>query len=272
MVDNGTTSGSETADEPGTETASAATQDMRPYEQHGFEVRFGWGPNGLRRLAPHVDAVVIIDVMSFSTSVDIAVSRGVTVFPYRWHNGTEFEFAKEVDAVVATKGGESGWSLRPSSLIEAPAGLRLVLPSPNGSALTHGAKAAGASQVIVGCLRNAPAVARALDSASSVAVIAGGERWRGTTGPLRPAIEDHLGAGAIVSALGRRSVSPEAMIAAAAFEAVQDNLTYVLRESASGREFRARGRDADFPLVAAYDVSETVPILDGKQLVPLISV
>lgn len=248
------------------------TRDMRPYEQHGFEVRFGWGPNGLRRLAPHVEAVVIIDVMSFSTSVDIAVSRGVIVFPYRWHNGTEVDFAEQVDAVVAVRGTETGWGLKPSSLVDAPAGLRLVLPSPNGSALTYGAREAGASQVIVGCLRNATAVARALDGARSVAVIAGGERWRGATGPLRPAIEDQLGAGAIISALGRRSVSPEAMLAAASFEAVQDNLSYVLRECASGREFRARGRDADFPLVAAHDVSTTVPILDGDQLVPLITI
>ena len=98
------------------------------FEQQGFEVRFGWGPNGLRTLAPLVEAVVIVDVLSFSTAVDIALGRGVVVFPYRWHNGTEFEFAASVGAEVAAKEPGDGWSLRPSSLIEAPADLRLVLP------------------------------------------------------------------------------------------------------------------------------------------------
>ena len=161
-------------------------------------------------------------MLSFSTSVDIALGRGVVVFPYRWHNGTEFEFAESVDAEVADRTGE-GFSLRPSSLEQAPAGLRLVLPSPNGSALTFGASEAGASRTMVGCLRDARAVAAALDDAGSVTVIAAGERWNGTTGPLRPAIEDLLGAGAIIEALGRRSVSPEARIAAAAVGDLEPN-------------------------------------------------
>ena len=63
--------------------------DLSVFEQRGFEVRFGWGPNGLRRLAPHVEAIVIIDVLSFSTSVDLILGRGGIVLPYEWHNGTD---------------------------------------------------------------------------------------------------------------------------------------------------------------------------------------
>ena len=240
---------------------------MKVFEQHGFEVRFGWGPNGLRTLAPLVEAVVIVDVLSFSTAVDVALDRGVVVFPYRWHNGTEFAFAASVGAEVAAKEPGDGWSLRPSSLVEAPAGLRLLLPSPNGSALAFGASDAGASTTIVGCVRNAEAVARSLDDAESVAVIAAGERWRGTVGPLRPAIEDQLGAGRIVRALGRSSVSPEARTAVQTADVADDELAWLISESASGRELRSRGFAGDVRLAVDADCSAVVPKLDGQQLI-----
>lgn len=60
-----------------------------PYSQHGFDARLEWGPNGLRRLAPVCDVIVIVDVLSFTTAVDIALGRGAEVFPYRWQDGKE---------------------------------------------------------------------------------------------------------------------------------------------------------------------------------------
>jgi 2-phosphosulfolactate phosphatase len=48
-----------------------------------FRVRFDWGPMGLRSIAPEVDVVVIVDVLSFTTCVDIALGRGAEVFPYK---------------------------------------------------------------------------------------------------------------------------------------------------------------------------------------------
>lgn len=246
--------------------SSLVMQNLEAFEQHGFEVRFGWGPNGLRRLAPHADAVVVVDVLSFSTAVDVAVGRGATVFPYKWHNGTEHDFAEQVDAEVAVSRGQPGWSLAPASLVDAPPSLRLVLPSPNGSALTFGARDFGAQRVMVGCLRNAGAVAAALAAADTVAVIAAGERWRGTTGPLRPAIEDLLGAGAILEALGRSSVSPESALAIGAWESGSERVGWMLRECGSGRELRAAGDAESIALAAAVDVSGCVPELIGHEL------
>ena len=250
--------------------------DVDWFDQDGFTLRCGWGPNGLRRLAPVSDVVVIIDVLSFSTSVDVALGRGAVVLPYKWHDGSEDEYAAANDAVVAVKAAEPNrLSLRPSSLIEIAAGTRLVLPSPNGSALAFAALEAGAAQVVVGSLRNASAVGAWLTSVAAtgvtpqvVSVIAAGERWRGTTGPLRPAIEDLLGAGAILTAVGRNDgASPEARVAMAAFADARPELVERLRECGSGRELIDKGFPFDVDLAADLDASQVVPVLDGAELV-----
>ena len=122
--------------------------DPELYGQTGFEVRFAWGPNGLRALVPGVDAVVVVDVLSFTTAVDVAVERGAVVLPYKWRDGGEAAFAEERGAVLAVAREDATparpWTLAPSTLLDLPAGTRLVLPSPNGSALSFAAVEAGA--------------------------------------------------------------------------------------------------------------------------------
>lgn len=232
-----------------------------------FRVRFDWGPMGLRTLAPEVDVVVIVDVLSFTTCVDVALGRGADVLPYKWHDGTEADFAAEHDAEVATKRGEGdGFSLSPTSLAEVPSGTRLVLPSPNGSALAFGAVEAGASEVVAACVRNGAAVGSAFaDTELTVGVIAAGERWRGATGPMRVAVEDLLGAGAVLSMFDRLDLSPEARAAAAAWHDAEPEIVGRLRASASGRELIERGWPGDVDLAAQAHVSDLVPVLvDGR--------
>ena len=84
-----------------------------------------------------------------------------------------------------------------------------------------------------------------------------GERWPDDT--LRVAAEDALGAGAIVAALGGRSLSPEAELVAAQFAAAAARLPEVLAGLASGRELIADGYGADVDLAAAHDVSPAAP-------------
>jgi len=240
------------------------------FEQSDFSVRFGWGPNGLRRLAPASDVVIIVDVLSFSTSVDVAIGRGAVFLPYKWHDGSEHDYAATHDAIVAEKGR---WehvpgriTLSPESLTRVEPGTRLVLPSANGSAQTFAAKEAGATTVRVACLRNASAVAEASRS-GVVSVIAAGERWRGSTGPLRPAYEDMLGAGAVISALGTFGASPEARAAAAVFDDARPDLRELVMACGSGRELIDRGAAGDVELAGALDESDVVPTLDGVTLI-----
>jgi 2-phosphosulfolactate phosphatase len=170
------------------------------FSQASHGVRFDWGPAGAAKIASAESCLVIVDVLSFTTSVTVAVETGTRVFPYPWGDETAGAFAAGKQAVVAV--GRSSvtattpWSLSPAALRRAPFTPRLVLPSPNGSAI---AAAARAQTVVAGCLRNASAVGRWLAQHGfgtlerPLAVIAAGERWPDDS--LRPALEDLLGAG-----------------------------------------------------------------------------
>ena len=234
----------------------------------------GWGPSGLRDLSPRCDVIVIVDVLRFTTAVDVAVSRNAEVYPYKWHDGTEAEHAAGLGAELAVSGAdvdeEHPWSLSPVGLARIPPGTRLVLPSPNGAALAFGAREAGAREVIAGCLRNAPAVGGWLTRhGGRVGILAAGERWNGATGPLRPAVEDWLGAGAIVAEAdpaGEWS-TPDAIAAAGSFHVVRDRLAWMLAESASGRELAGKGWSEDVAAAGEHDVSRCVPALANDRFV-----
>lgn len=144
------------------------------------------------------------------------------------------------------------------SLAGAEAGTKLVLPSPNGSAISaieHDA------HVLAGCLRNAAAVARAameLAEGQPIAVIPAGERW--PDGSMRPAIEDLFGAGAIIAELeGNRSA--EAEVAYRAFRGAADDLSDLIHHSVSGQELIGRGYAGDVAIATGLNESSTVPRL-----------
>ena len=130
------------------------------FDQAQFDVRCEWGLPGIEQIAKS-DVIIVVDVLSFTTSVDIAVCRGAIIYPYRWKDETATTYARDRGAEVASSRSrfEGRFSLAPSSLVAVPSGLRLVLPSPNGSSLAFRAISTGAV-VVAGCLRNASAVAR----------------------------------------------------------------------------------------------------------------
>ncbi len=224
--------------------------------QERWDIRCEWGAPALDALAPVSDAVVIVDVLSFSTCVDIAVARHAEVFPYRWEDERAAGFAEEIGAALAVPRGGPGLSLSPSSFVGVASGTRVVLPSPNGATLSQ---RAGNGLVLTACLRNATAVARAAATAGRrILVVPAGERW--PDGSLRPSIEDWIGAGAVIEALpGTRS--PEAEAALASFRACAVDLPRVLRDSVSGQELSGRGYATDVTLAGELNVSDAVPVL-----------
>ena len=229
------------------------------------DVRVEWGADGLAAWLALSDVVVIVDVLSFATCVDVAVGHGAVIVPFDQGGDAAEAVAARLGATCAGPRGRGGFSLSPASLASVPPGARIVLPAPNGGALSL---QTGTVPTFTACLRNATAVARAAARIGGrITVIAAGERW--PSGRLRPALEDWLGAGAVVEALaGRRS--PEAEAARLAFAATAGHLAEVVRECASGQWLVERGYEEDVVLAAPHDVSRCAPRLgeDGYRDAP----
>ncbi|MFI6938983.1 2-phosphosulfolactate phosphatase [Streptomyces sp. NPDC050418] len=243
------------------------------FGQTGHGVRFEWGPEGARELAGRAACLVVVDVLSFTTSVTVAADAGTRVIPYRWRDDSAVGFAERAGAALAVGrravSASTPWTLSPAALRRAPFTPRLVLPSPNGSAIAAACAEAGHAEtaVVAASLRNAGAVGRWLGRqgygsvARPVAVIAAGERR--ADGSLRPALEDLLGAGAVIGALasyGGVAPSPEAAATAAAFAGTSD-VAAAVQDSASGRELTSGGFAEDVAIAVEREASRVVPVL-----------
>ncbi|GLW91753.1 2-phosphosulfolactate phosphatase [Actinokineospora globicatena] len=240
-----------------------------PYAQDGYRFRFDWGLSGAQEIAEPSWIVAVVDVLSFTTTLTVAVDAGIEVFPYRWRDESAAEFAKEQDAVLAVRRSEPGAvSLSPGTVRNAPDLRRLVLPSPNGSTIAQAMSSKG-HDVIGVSLRNTTAAAAwtaerlRTGAAAGVAVVAAGEVWR-STGALRPGAEDLWGAGAFLAALSEHGTfSPEARLAASAFRDVSGDIAAQLHDCASGRELIEMGHRQDVEIAAEIDSSTSVPVLVG---------
>ena len=55
---------------------------MGYFSQHQSAVRLEWGLSAIDNLGRDVACIVIVDVLSFSTCVNVAVERGALIYPY----------------------------------------------------------------------------------------------------------------------------------------------------------------------------------------------
>jgi 2-phosphosulfolactate phosphatase len=218
-----------------------------------------WGRQGLAAHSAEFDVVIIVDVLSFSTCVNVAASRGATIYPVEESASRSEEVAKHVRAELAGRRGTARFSLSPASFLEVASGERIVLASPNGARLSP---AANSSSVMTGCLRNARAVAvAALALGNKILVVPAGERW--PDGSLRPCLEDWLGAGAIIEVFAG-DLSPEAEAARQSFRAACTELQAMLEGCTSGKELIDLGYAQDVELASQLNWSTAVPILSEK--------
>ena len=81
---------------------------MQPWHsQDRHVVRLDWGPTGAESLTAYAAAAgspvcaVVVDVLSFTTCVSVAVDAGTTVHPYRWKDDSARAFADERGATLA---------------------------------------------------------------------------------------------------------------------------------------------------------------------------
>jgi 2-phosphosulfolactate phosphatase len=226
-------------------------------------VALEWGHGGANALGETCDVLVVVDVLSFSTSLTVAVERGAEVWPHPGGEGSG-QLARKLGAVLAgSRSSAHGISLSPASLCRLEPGDRIVLPSPNGSSIATAA-ANGTRPVVAGCLRNAAAVARQLRDSDRIGLVPAGERW--SDGSLRPAYEDLVGAGAIIDRLLKLDptlvLSSDAEVAVLAFRSLRP-----LEACPSGVELVERGFADDVRIAGQLDESRAVPVLKEGRFV-----
>jgi 2-phosphosulfolactate phosphatase len=224
-------------------------------------VHLEWGTAGLREGGRLADVIVVVDVLSFSTAVVAAVDAGVSVYPLREADEYAARIADKLGAHLAGRRG-GALSQSPASLAGLPRGDKVVLPSPSGGSLALDAAATGAT-VVAGSLRNASAVGAWLAGRPRrIVVVAAGEQWR--DGSPRFAVEDLLGAGAVLAGLPDVALSAEAHVAVETYRASRADIATILHSSTSGRELAGRGYAGDIAWAADIDASSVVPVLtDG---------
>lgn len=237
-----------------------------------YRCTLAWGRRGLTEAASHGDIVVVVDVLSFSTAVVAAVERGATIVPCDTGDDAP-AIASRHDATIAVGRREAlmpgRFSLSPLSFGSIEPGAVVVLPSPNGGACS--ALGSGASFLFAGAIVNATAVGHLVTTLvettdHTVTVVAAGERYETPSedGMIRFAVEDYLGAGAILAAIDGDK-SPEAAVCESAFAQVRHRIGEVLWGCESGLELRDRGFKDDVHHSGQLDRYSAVPVLvDGR--------
>lgn len=242
------------------------------FDQSPYECRIEWGKRGAREAAERGDITIIVDVLSFSSTVVSAVNKGAIIYPYPPNLDGKL-YAKKLGANYILGRKEAAIigrpTLSPVSFTEQHANQKYVLSSLNGAFCSWIATKVPA--LLIGSLLNFSAVANVAyklreRTNANITVIPCGELWnemRENEDGLRPSIEDYLGAGAILSELSGTK-SPEADVCIGAFFYSKDRISELLWECGSGRELRQKGFDADVIHCSQMNNYQTVPILqDG---------
>lgn len=223
---------------------------------------------------------VVVDVLRASSTVTVALGRGARhVLPVAsLGEARRLKRLLPDHLLCGERGGlpPRGFDLGNSPrefLATSLEGRGLVLTTSNGTRLLR--RLEGAAAVFVGCLLNRRAVARAaLTEAAArgtgLLVVCAGEG-----GGRRLALEDVLGAGAIVDAalawIPAPALGEGARLARLAFLAAAGGLTEALRSAAHGRYLVSLGLGEDVDYCARLDAWTVVPRLergeDGPRLV-----
>ncbi len=200
--------------------------------------------------------------------IDPALSQSDYQVRLEWGAGGLRRLAPAHVVVIVQTLGLTAHAL---SAVENAAGLDLAADDDAAAALARAAAETGA-HVVAGGLRNAAAVAahvlevqRSRAERTSISVLAAGEI--DDVGTPRFAVEDLLGAGAVVAALGDLGIdhaSPDAAVAGEGFRALGGAVRHLLTASGGGRALAADGGREAVLAAAARDAASVVPVLrDG---------
>jgi len=212
---------------------------------------------------------VVVDVFLATTTLLTIFENGAgRVFPVVSVERAE-KVRKELGASNVLRGGEQdakrieGYDHGPfpgEYPPEVVAGKDVIFVTTNGTRAIG--DAAPAERVILGCLRNAPAVARYLEGAGtdSVYLICAGSAGRFT-------VEDFLGAAAILSCMdtGGWRLNDGAWLALDFIARYRGRELEALKQSRAGRWFFEHDRVDDFEFVGEVGASDLVPEIRAGQ-------
>jgi 2-phosphosulfolactate phosphatase len=205
-------------------------------------------------------AVVVIDTLRATTTIAQAVAQGAAVEPVPSIAEAKRRRTKGV-LIAGERGGKklAGFDLgnSPVDISKATLGKRLVLTTTNGTGAV--ARSRQAKSIWAGALVNAGAIARALRGEASIVLLCAGR----TTGL---ALEDLIGAGAIIAALPAGSfeesaLSDGARIALELFRRERDTLHAFIASCESGRNLVKMGSADDVVFCAQLDTIDVAPRL-----------
>jgi len=213
--------------------------------------------------------VVVIDVFMATTTLLTILENGArSVRPVATLAEAEAE-SERLDPGMRLRGGEQGaqfvqgFDLGPFPDEYSPdkvSGRDVVFLSTNGTVAI--AAVAGAARVLLGSLRNAPALARFLqdEAPDSIYIVCAGSMGR-------LALEDLAGAAAV---LGRMDLSPwtlndGAWLARDLGERYPNRMADLVRRGRAGRWFQRNGREDAFNYVVDVGASELLgEVREGK--------
>jgi 2-phosphosulfolactate phosphatase len=213
---------------------------------------------------------VVVDVFLATTTLLTILENGARrVFPVASLEEAE-EVGAKLDAPSVLRGGEQdaarieGYDHGPfpdEYPPETVADRDVVFVTTNGTRAI--ADAAPAERVLLGCLRNAPAVASYVEGSGtdSVYLICAGSAGRFT-------IEDFLGAATLLSHMNTESwqLNDGAWLALDFMERYRGRELEALKQSRAGRWFFEHDREDAFRFVGEIGASELVPEVRAGQL------
>ncbi len=218
--------------------------------------------------------VVVIDVFMATTTLLTILENGAEgVYPVQTLEEAE-EVARTLKPASLLRGGEQdaerieGYDHGPYPREYPPevvSGKEVVFVTTNGTRAIGASS--GASELLIGCLRNAPAVARYLaeTGTESVYIVCAGSAGRFT-------VEDFLGASSIVSGMNEGGYLDDWRLNDAAWMALDFAARYggreaeALRNGRAGRWFFDNGEEEAFEFVADVGASETVAGVEEGRL------
>jgi 2-phosphosulfolactate phosphatase len=220
-------------------------------------------------------AVVVFDVLRATTTMTAALAAGVREIQIFGDIASVREAAArttgeprpllcgEIHALMPPGFdlGNSPGALNPTS----HAGRTLFMSTTNGTRAIIAARSA--KLLLIGALVNASAVARAVvKSGLDVTLLCAG-----TNG--EPAIEDVIGAGAVIDAIGGGAeLEPDvAQMALRLFRGARNDLRNAIAEGTGGRNVIAAGLDPDIDFAARLDQFDMVGRVEGAGVVSVYS-